>query len=192
MPRGGMPVKRLGGRHRWRPKCCLLSGERLHAHPPCRPDAACRSNPGEGDRPGAHGAADLRRPPAALQPRLPGRREHPGLARPGAGGPLPRGLASAGARQSAARHARPRLLSPVRETLQPQANSTARSASTRSSGSSATWPTRKAGRSPIDAPPSGKRVLVVGAGPSGLSAAYHLRASATRSRSARPARCPAA
>lgn len=27
---------------------------------------------------------------------------------------------------------------------------------------------------PIDAPPSGKRVLVVGAGPSGLSAAYHL------------------
>ena len=27
---------------------------------------------------------------------------------------------------------------------------------------------------PIDAPPTGKRVLVVGAGPSGLSAAYHL------------------
>ena len=27
---------------------------------------------------------------------------------------------------------------------------------------------------PIEAPPSGKRVLVVGAGPSGLSAAYHL------------------
>ena len=29
-------------------------------------------------------------------------------------------------------------------------------------------------RAPIDAPPSGKRVLVVGAGPSGLSASYHL------------------
>ena len=29
-------------------------------------------------------------------------------------------------------------------------------------------------RFPIDAPPSGKRVLVVGAGPSALSAAYHL------------------
>ena len=29
-------------------------------------------------------------------------------------------------------------------------------------------------RLPLDAPPSGKRVLVVGAGPSGLSAAYHL------------------
>ena len=27
---------------------------------------------------------------------------------------------------------------------------------------------------PIDAPPSGKRILIVGAGPSGLSAAYHL------------------
>ena len=33
---------------------------------------------------------------------------------------------------------------------------------------------RKAGGSPIEAPPTGKRVLVVGAGPSGLSAAYHL------------------
>src|SRR4029079_2980524 len=28
---------------------------------------------------------------------------------------------------------------------------------------------------PVDAPDTGKRVLVVGAGPSGLSAAYHLR-----------------
>jgi NADPH-dependent 2,4-dienoyl-CoA reductase/sulfur reductase-like enzyme len=27
---------------------------------------------------------------------------------------------------------------------------------------------------PVAAPPSGKRVLVIGAGPSGLSAAYHL------------------
>ena len=27
---------------------------------------------------------------------------------------------------------------------------------------------------PVDAAPTGKRVLVVGAGPSGLSAAYHL------------------
>jgi len=29
-------------------------------------------------------------------------------------------------------------------------------------------------RTPVDAAPTGKRVLVVGAGPSGLSAAYHL------------------
>ena len=34
--------------------------------------------------------------------------------------------------------------------------------------------TREGWRLPIDAPPSGKRVLIVGAGPSGLSAAYHL------------------
>lgn len=37
---------------------------------------------------------------------------------------------------------------------------------------------------PVDAPPSGKRVLVVGAGPSGLSAAYHLTNSVITSRSA--------
>ena len=42
------------------------------------------------------------------------------------------------------------------------------------------------------APPSGKRVLVVGAGPSGLSAAYHLGCAATRSRSTTPGRAPAA
>lgn len=34
--------------------------------------------------------------------------------------------------------------------------------------------TREGWQLPIDAPPSGKRVLIVGAGPSGLSAAYHL------------------
>jgi len=34
--------------------------------------------------------------------------------------------------------------------------------------------TKEGWRLPIEAPPSGKRVLVVGAGPSGLSAAYHL------------------
>jgi NADPH-dependent 2,4-dienoyl-CoA reductase/sulfur reductase-like enzyme len=35
------------------------------------------------------------------------------------------------------------------------------------------WPVF-ANRAPVDAAPTGKRVLVVGAGPSGLSAAYHL------------------
>jgi NADPH-dependent glutamate synthase beta subunit-like oxidoreductase len=33
---------------------------------------------------------------------------------------------------------------------------------------------RKGWQAPVDAAPTGKRVLVVGAGPSGLSAAYHL------------------
>ena len=34
--------------------------------------------------------------------------------------------------------------------------------------------TEKGWQVPVDAAPTGKRVLVVGAGPSGLSAAYHL------------------
>ena len=68
-----------------------------------------------------------------------------------------------------------RLLPPVRDRLQPrparrggrdQLASSASSATRRSAGLAA----RRA-----DAPPTGKRVLVVGAGPSGLSAAYHLR-----------------
>ena len=33
---------------------------------------------------------------------------------------------------------------------------------------------RKGWQVPVDAAPTGKRALVVGAGPSGLSAAYHL------------------
>jgi NADPH-dependent 2,4-dienoyl-CoA reductase/sulfur reductase-like enzyme len=38
-------------------------------------------------------------------------------------------------------------------------------------GHEALWRGRKV---PVDAAPTGKRVLMVGAGPSGLSAAYHL------------------
>ena len=39
---------------------------------------------------------------------------------------------------------------------------------------------------------TGKRILIVGAGPSGLSAAYHSRAPGTTSSSATPARTRAA
>ena len=53
-------------------------------------------------------------------------------------------------------------------------SSTRRWASTPSSGSSATRRSRDAGAWRSLRPSSGKRVLVVGAGPSGLSAAYHL------------------
>ena len=53
--------------------------------------------------------------------------------------------------------------------------STRRSASIRSSASSATRRSSRAGGSRRRRSESGKRVLVVGAGPSGLSAAYHLR-----------------
>ena len=90
------------------------------------------------------------------------------------GGPARAGVAPARRRQSAARDPRPGLLPPVRERLQPRRASTAPSRSTRSSGSSAT--SRWSRGWLFDPPPvrSGKRVLVIGAGPSGLSAAYHL------------------
>ena len=45
------------------------------------------------------------------------------------------------------------------------------------------WPFR------VEAPPSGKRVLVIGAGPSGLSASYHLARWGTRWRFTRPGHC---
>ena len=96
------------------------------------------------------------------------------MARSGAGRKIPPGLGRADARQPAAGGARAGLLSPVRDRLQSQANWTRRSASMRSSASSATWPPREGWMPAIEAPASGKRVLVVGAGPSGLSAAYHL------------------
>ena len=64
-------------------------------------------------------APGLRRSSSALQPRLSGRREHPGLARPGAGGRLRAGLAEVHGGEPAAGHARPRLLSPLRKRLQP-------------------------------------------------------------------------
>ena len=54
-------------------------------------------------------------------------------------------------------------------------SSTAPSASTPSNASSVTWPSNRAGRSRQARPRPGRTVLVVGAGPSGLSAAYHLR-----------------
>ena len=86
-----------------------------------------------------------------------------GVAAPDHGGqPVPR------------RHG-PGLLPPVPDRVQPRPSSTRPWASTRSSGSSATRRSVMAGRCRRPAPPSGKRVLVVGAGPSGLSAAYHLR-----------------
>ena len=81
---------------------------------------------------------------------------------------------AAGRRQPAAGDPRAGLLPPVRERLQPGRASTAPSRSTRSSGSSATSRWSRAGRSTRRRSRSGKRVLVIGAGPSGLSAAYHL------------------
>ena len=119
----------------------------------------------------------LRAPHAAVQRRLPRRRELPAVALPRRGRRLRGGLAADHGRQPAARRHGPGLLPPVRDRLQPRRSSTRRSGSTPSSASSATRRSGRAGASRSTAPPTGKRVLVVGAGPSGLSAAYHLRAA---------------
>ena len=85
-------------------------------------------------------------------------------------------LARAHRGQSAARRHGPGLLSPVRDRLQPRP---ARRGGRHQLGRA--LPRRRgdqsaAGSSSRPSPQTGKRVLVVGAGPSGLSAAYHLRA----------------
>ncbi len=119
-------------------------------------------------------ASGLCRPAAALQRGLPGRREYPGLARPGAGRRISRRLGGADPRQSHARGAWPGLLSPLRNRLQPQGSRQRRQHSrggafSRRPAAEQNWPV------PVEAPSSAaSAVLVVGAGPSGLSAAYHL------------------
>ena len=106
------------------------------------------------DLAGRHGSGPYRtriaalcRAAAALQPRLPGRREHPGLARACPGGRIPPGVGNADGRQPDAGDARPRLLSPVRDGVQSRRTRRRSVASTRSSASSATWRPRRAGRS---------------------------------------------
>ena len=116
----------------------------------------------------------LRRPDAAVQRRLPGRREHPGLALPRRGGRLRARLAHDHGGQPVPRGHGPGLLPPVRDRLQPRAARRGGRDQLRRA-----VPRRRGDPAGLDAsrstaPPTGKRVLVVGAGPSGLSAAYHL------------------
>ena len=95
----------------------------------------------------AHGAPRVHRPAAALQPRLPRGREHPGLAVPRRGGRLRAGLARADAGQPAARRDGPRLLSPLRDRVQSRPARRERRHQRRSSASSATRPCGAAGSS---------------------------------------------
>ena len=80
---------------------------------PFRNHPGHRLQPGQPHRQLAHRAAGLSGPAAALQQRLPGRREHPGLAAPGRGRRLRGRLADPGAGQPAAGGAWPGLLSPL-------------------------------------------------------------------------------
>ena len=126
-----------------------------------------------GSGPYPHAPAQLCRAAAALQPRLPGRREHPGLAR---ASPRPVSIGAPGKRWwPTTRCRRPTAASAITPARPPvtAANSMPRCRFTRSSASSATWRPREGWTIPRRAA-TGKRVLVVGAGPSGLSAAYHL------------------
>ena len=126
-------------------------------------------------------APGLRRAPAAVQRRLPGRRGRPGVALPRRGGRLPGAPGGARSRQPASRGDGPGLLPPVRERLQPRA---ARRGRRRSTRSSASWATSRSGR--VAAAGAGRRRRASGSsssapGRGGSSAAYHLARSVTRS-----------
>ena len=152
-----------------------------------------RLEPRQQDRLLAHGAPGLRPPPAALQPRLPGGREHPAVALPRRVGRLRGGVARARQRQPAAGRHGPRLLPPLRDRLQPRPARRGRGHPRRRA-----LPRRRGDPAGLEARQSthsrrGKRVLVVGAGPVGpVRRLSPGAAAATPSRSARPGRWPAA
>ena len=146
-----------------------IHGKAVRDHP--RP----RLEPGQQDRLVAHVAADVPRPAAALQPCLPGRREHPGLALS-----TPRAATTKRAwRLLTADNPFPAIMGRV--CYHPCEGACNRGKLDESVGINSVE--RFLGDEAIKhgwqfAPPafeSGKHVLVVGAGPSGLSAAYHLR-----------------
>ena len=145
-----------------------------------RTDARCDAASRPAARPCAHRArarapARLCRSAAAVQRGLPGRREHPGLARAHAGRQARAGVARSSSRTiRCPRSTGASVTTRARASATARASTAARSRSTRSSGSWATSRWSRAGSSTRRQRVSGKRVLVIGAGPSGLSAAYHL------------------
>ncbi len=86
-----------------------------------RPDPRLQGDDRQGHERRALAAPGLRRLPPALQQRLSCGREHPGVARSRAGRPLRGGVAEIHGGEPASRHARPRLLSPLRVVVQSQA-----------------------------------------------------------------------
>ena len=143
---------------------------RHHAH--------ARLEPGQPHRRMAHRAPRLHPRHAAVQRRVPGRREHPAVAVPRRRG-RPRGVrdrvAADHGRQPVPRDHGPGLLPAVRDRVQPgpaRRRPSGINSVERFLGDEAI--NGAAGKLPVAPAPTGKRVLVVGAGPSGLSAAYHL------------------
>ena len=163
-------------------------GEALRDH------ARRRLEPGQQDRHLAHRARRLRRPAAAVQPRLPGRREHPAVALRGRGGRrrLRARLAADHGGQPVPGDHGAGLLPPVRDRLQPRP---ARRGGRHQLGRA--LPRRRGDRAGLEgrgrrAAPTGKRVLVVGAGPVRALGRLPPRAARPRrSRSTTPARWPA-
>ena len=138
-----------------------------------------RLEPGEQDRLMARGTPGVCAPPAALQPRVPGRGEHPAVAVSRRVRRLRGSLARARQGQPAASRDGARVLPPVRDLVQPRPPAGVEGADKtvgihgveRFLGDEAI---RQGWQLTADTEPTGRRVLVVGAGPSGLSAAYHL------------------
>ena len=140
-----------------------------------RDHARRRLEPRQQDRRVAHQPAAVRGSAAAVQPRLPGRREHPGLAVSRRVRRLRSRVARADRGQSAGRRswgasaitrARPRATA---------ASSTRRSASTRSSAFSATKRSSAAGSSRRPRPRAASACSSSAPDRRDLSAAYHLR-----------------
>ena len=87
---------------------------------PERHDPRVQGDDRQGHERHALAAAGLRRLASPLQQRLSRGREHPGVARARAGRPLRGGVAEIHGGEPVSGHARPRLLSPVRERVQSQ------------------------------------------------------------------------
>ena len=155
----------------------LLAEETLRwTSPSPSPSTSARASPTT-PAPGAR-AAGLRRPPAAVQrtPAPPARTSRAGCTTPSRGD-YEAAWRELIAEQPAARRHGPRLLSPLRNRRATAAQldeAVGINSVERFLGDEAI---KRGWTFEPPAQESGKRVLVVGAGPSGLSAAYHLRAA---------------
>ena len=142
-------------------------------------------------RAGAGAPPGLRRPAAAVQRRLPGGREHPGVARAHHGGASRAGLARSWSPTIRSRRSTGASATTRARASATARTSTARSRSTRSSGSSATSRASAAGRSSRRRPAPASGCSSSAPGRAGCRPPTTWPGSATRSRSATRAPSPA-